>query len=139
MKRVVHLEYGLVEGKPVHVSQVADQLPRQRPDAICPECHAPVIWKCGTKKQHHVAHKSETSQCAASYGEGALHLNAKLYLSEILNQAKEVQYSRRCALCIGGDEIPLSYEHASVEHIYGGRLRADIALLTVRTKTGRMW
>jgi hypothetical protein len=122
----------------VPVTRYAHLPPPARPPAHCPVCLERVSMKLGGLMRHHYAHRPG-STCAASTGEGALHLAAKLHLADRLARATAIEVEHRCAgaatdRASGGcsaveREIwSVRWDEVSIEHDLSG-VRADILLL----------
>lgn len=71
------LQYGLKEGKLVHISDVEKGL---KSGCVCPGCNHPLIARKGKKIMHHFAHYNG-AECAEGL-ETALHLAAKSLLEK---------------------------------------------------------
>ena len=72
----------------------------------CPDCDHPCIFRKGTKKAHHFAHKAK-SNCSFydKPSEGQIHKEAKRQMCVLLNQKKSIQFIRYCERSYG-DKIP---------------------------------
>lgn len=69
----------------LHVREFRGRGVEERRNARCPACAARVTIRLGGRRAWHAAHRSGAgSSCAAATGEGALHLNAKLALADVL-------------------------------------------------------
>lgn len=71
------LEYALLDGNPVHISEVEKGLAC---GCVCPACGEPLVAKKGTKMMHHFSHVSG-SECEHGY-ESSLHIAAKTILTK---------------------------------------------------------
>jgi len=117
-----------------HLREVSEfaHLPRnQRPDASCPACQRPIIFKLGNYRVHHYAHRPE-DVCAANQPETALHLNTKFYIYKQLLQARTVYIEESCARYCGEKRTQVwleKWDSVNVEFTVDS-FRPDIALLS---------
>jgi competence CoiA-like predicted nuclease len=115
------------------VSEFVHLPPRNRPEAICPECHRPVTMKLGNIRAHHYAHNPNDT-CAVTNSETALHLNTKFYIYKQLQNATQLLMEQRCQQnyprCHNSNHLPWLSDWDEVHLEYSiGPYRADIALL----------
>lgn len=146
MKEVC-LEWVVVNQETHHVSEYAHLLPKERPEAFCPECGQNIIFKLGQKKLHHAAHH-EGAICAATQPETALHINAKYHLKAILRSCNELHIQQSCVgWSASGYHYPCSHQNnQNITYIRDwdqvedewkfGNFRLDIALLKNREVIG---
>jgi hypothetical protein len=80
----------------VPVSRFVGVPPGSRPDAFCPVCRASVVTKCGEVLRPHYAHRGESSSCATSTPESALHQNAKVWIAQQLQSGGRLRVRRTC-------------------------------------------
>lgn len=67
------------------VAEFRSRSEAERRAAVCPACAAPVTIRLGRRRVWHVAHRPHTgSECRATTGESALHLNTKIALRDAL-------------------------------------------------------
>jgi hypothetical protein len=134
------LQWVLVAGETRHVSEFANLIPGLRPEASCPVCGKPVIFKLGNERIHHAAHH-EDAICAATQPETAIHLNSKYHIQKELSATKSLKLWHRCAGwtfeqqhygCHKDIQQALEYardwNRVEVEWPYG-KYRLDVALL----------
>lgn len=102
MKRDVKLRFCQVDGKIHEVSDFAHLMPKQRPEAFCPECESRLILKLSNSESqnsraHHAAHKAENRSCSLSSHEGILHFNTKRYTYEQLKLGNKLYIKQHCS------------------------------------------
>ena len=104
----------------------------------CPECEKPVIFKHGTIKAKHFAHKAN-SNCTfyENPGETIIHREAKKQIAALLNNRGDLTFERKCLTCPQMKEYKLSelYTETSQgkeEHRFdynNSKCSADVALV----------
>lgn len=79
----IKLEYGIRDGKRIHISEIDPSQNGAKCNCFCPRCNTPLIAKAlGKKRTHHFAHMDD-SNCADSYSpQTPLHLLAKKIIQQ---------------------------------------------------------
>ena len=85
LKLSVKLQYGIRDGKIVHISDIPRDQNGLACNCTCPGCRTSLQARIGTKKQKHFAHNNE-SRDTASAQQTALHMLAK----EIIEKEKQI-------------------------------------------------
>jgi len=98
----------------------------------CPDCKGELIFKSGSIKRAHFAHKYDPQCCDFHpHPETENHLMAKWKVRDLVNQHKNLHINRTCSECKQSfpQTIPTHGLHASLEYFLTPGFRADVAIL----------
>jgi len=103
----------------------------------CPSCERDVIFKKGKIKTPHFAHKASEIKCTFydKPSETEIHKEAKLLMKSLLDNKKELHFSRKCSDCDKYKIIDINYDDndkAIIEYKFNyndSNKSADVALV----------
>lgn len=83
----IQLQYGIRDGKIVHISEISPEQRGVNCQCVCPGCGMPLIARLGTQRQKHFAHHNAGCDTASAQ-QTALHMLAK----EIIEQERQLLF-----------------------------------------------
>ena len=78
----IKLEFGLRDGKLIHISEIGQTEKGKKCNCTCPKCGKILVAKCGEKRKWHFAHDTVNDCKDATAQETAIHLLAKEIIRE---------------------------------------------------------